>query len=571
MGTILQFHSCAVGGEYRGFAGGQSSSYHYIAIAPPASLQAQIDASYSGTNLAGKVIGIGYGWQKFVMPYSGKVKFTVRGAAGGSSAPSGFNVDPETGNTSAGSGNRGGRGAKLCGEIKLQRENVLYILVGMRGFSPAPSGNWGAGGGGASVVLRENPAGAYTFAPTNTKVDVLFVAGGGGGGDYYNGGIDTQSQGRDASYAQTTTTGSSQNNGDAGSGAGLVSNGYAASGGSIAKALLSGTPTITTLNSANYGGWGGGAQGWYGGGGGAGMQGGWGWKDYGGQGGFSYINPLCTVISRGYATVAEDSGRKCINPWSAYGFIELEMGRDESKYILAHDSEGYKYFDGSTTIFGTTIPSVTDRWQLLPDQTGITDAVFAMYGSRVITNVDGLKNQVRLLVSSQNPTEKIYIDGFVANAIVKMKNDANMADVSELKSITPTTQLAGTSVRFAVSKDQGATWQTYSSGTWANIDITDTANFKSNGYDMAFFSSIPLTDWQGYGAKTLRFAFCITQTANVGTNPILSAIDYVADLVGSWKHFSESQASYEYITDDTVEVTFKEAGNYKVNYLDSIT
>lgn len=571
MGMVLQFHSCAVGGEYTSFAGGQSSSYHYIGIAPPNTIQAQIDASYNGTNLANKVIGIGYGWQKFIVPSSGKAIFTVRGAAGGTSAPTNFNIDPITGNTTSGNGNKGGRGAKLQGEIKLQKNNILYLLVGMRGFSPTSSSNWGAGGGGASVVLRENPAGAYTFAPTNTKVDVLFIAGGGGGGDYYNGGIDQISQGRDASFVQTTTTGSNANNGDAGSGAGLTTNGYASKGGAIAKALLSGSPTVTTLNSSNYGGWGGGASGWYGGGGGAGIQGGWGWKDYGGQGGFSYINPLCTELFRGYATIAEDSSRKCTNPWSAYGFIEIELGRDENKYILAHDEDGYKYFDGSDTIYGTTIPAVSNEWQLLPDQTSITDATYAMYGSRAITNVTGLKNPVRFLVSSTNPTETLYVDGYVANTIVKMKNDVSMADISVLTSIVATTKLVGTTVKFAISKNQGTTWQTYSSGIWTDIDISDSTNFRDNGYDMSFFSSIPLTDWQSYSAKTLRFAFCITQSATTGTNSILSSIDYVADLVGSWKHFAESQASYEYITDDTVEITFKEAGNYKVNYLDSIT
>lgn len=57
---------------------------------------------------------------------------------------------------------------------------------------------------------------------------------------------------------------------------------------------------------------------------------------------------------------------------------------------------------------------------------------------------------------------------------------------------------------------------------------------------MAFFSAIPLSDWQSYNPKTLRFAFYISQNANTGSNPILSSINYIADLVGSWSHFTET-------------------------------
>lgn len=194
-----------------------------------------------------------------------------------------------------------------------------------------------------------------------------------------------------------------------------------------------------------------------------------------------------------------------------------------------------------------------------------------MYGARVITNVTGLKSPVRFLVSSPEPQESISIDGHVAGSVIKLTNDASLADVSTLTAITATSDLTGTLTKFAVSKDYGTTWQTYNSGAWTDIDISNLQDFKDNGYDMSFFSAIPLTDWQAYNAKTLRFAFYISQNANTGSKSILSAIDYIADLVGSWKHFTEAQVSYEYITDDTVEVTFKEAGNYKVNYLDSIT
>ena len=36
-------------------------------------------------------------------------------------------------------------------------------------------------------------------------------------------------------------------------------------------------------------------------------------------------------------------------------------------------------------------------------------------------------------------------------------------------------------------------------------------------------------------------------------------------------HFKESQAQYEYISDTELKITFLEAGDYKVNYLDKIS
>lgn len=569
MGKILKFHSCAPGGEFLSIGVQTPTSKPVVAIATPSTIVNHINSCYaSDAELNGKVEGIGYGWQKFIIPSGGKVKFTVRGASGGSCGVSTFKIDPITGNV-VGNGNRPGRGAKICGNAKLKKGDILYMLVGLRGFCNNDN-DYGGGGGGASVVLLDNPTGAYTFSPLNRKVDVLFVAGGGGG--CFDQSYGTAYYGQDAVLTNGVNTNGGSTSGGRG-GAGLTGNGASGPGGNPAYAILSGNPSYTVISTVwAYGGWGGGGGSWNGGGGGGGYSGGNGVNDRYGMGGTSYINPnLCEEISRGYATVAEDSDRNLTNPWASYGFIELELGRDEGKFILAHDSDGYKYFDGSEDIHGISIPGVTNRWQLLPDQSSITDAIYAMYGARVITNADGLQNQVRFLVSSPEPQESIAIDGHVAGTIIKLTNDASLADVSTLTSISATTNLTGTLTKFAVSKDYGATWQTYNSGVWSNIDISNTQEFRDSGYDMAFFSAIPLSDWQAYNPKTLRFAFYISQNANTGSNPILSSINYIADLVGSWSHFTEAQASYEYITDDTVEVTFKEAGNYKVNYLDSLS
>lgn len=566
MGKILKFKSCAVGGEYNGI-GRTPTSYGYTFVESPANIVNYINAQYaSDANLAGKVEGTGRGWQKYTVASSGKIKFTVRGAAGGSTGAG--TINPVSGACS-GNINRPGRGAKLVGTSKFQKGDILYILVGMRGWCNDGS-DWGSGGGGASVVLKDNPAGTYTFAPLNRKVDVLFVAGGGGG--CYDSSFGTPYYGKDAVTTNgTNTNGGSASNGGSG-GAGLTGNGSRgnSSNAGVAYSILSGNAS-GGINSIHFGGWGGGGCSYDGGGAGGGYSGGnCGNNSQGGYGGTSYINPaLCEEVSRGYATVAEDGDRNLVNPWTAYGFVELELGRDENKFILVKDSEGYKYFDGPETINGTSRPVFTNQWQLLTDQTVPDETTYLHYGNTIINNKIGLQDNAKFLVMSKEPDEKITISGNANGILVEQKDDVSISDVSLIKTITAVTNLDNLDVRFAISKNSGKTWQTYSAGAWIDIDIHNKQQFMNNGYSLSQFSTIPLTDWNSYKAKTLKFAFIITQNGSNGKT-IIDNIKILADLVGSWRHFKESEAQYEYISDTELKVTFLEGGNYKVNYLDQL-
>lgn len=565
MGKILKFKSCAIGGEFTGI-GLTPSSYGFINVNTPANIVNYINSSYaSDPNLAGKVEGIGYGWQKYTVSSPGKIKFTVRGAAGGSTGTG--TINPVSGECS-GNINRPGRGAKLVGTSKFQKGDILYILVGMRGWCNNGA-DWGGSGGGASVVLKDNPAGTYTFGPLNRKVDVLFVAGGGGGcfdslfGSSYYGGDAVVTNG-------TNTNGGSANGGSGGGG--LTGNGARGSGPNGGYNLLSGSVPTTATYSIHYGAWGGGGSSYDGGGAGGGYSGGSAWGNgKGAAGGTSYINPnLVTELSRGYATVAEDGNRNLTNPWTAYGFVEMELGRDENKYILAKDSEGYKYFDGPECIDGSPRPTFTNQWQLITTQTIPDETTYLHYGNTVINNKIGLQDNVKFLVMSKEPDEKITISGNANGILVEQKNDVSISDVSLIKTITAITNLDNLDVRFAISKNSGKTWQTYSVGTWIDIDIHNKQQFMNNGYSLSQFSTIPLIDWNSYKAKTLKFAFIITQNGSNGKT-IIDNIKILADLVGSWRHFKESEAQYEYISDTELKVTFLEGGNYKVNYLDQLT
>lgn len=573
MPKILQFKSCAKGGEWYGLGAVTPTSYYYLGIDVPANIVATVNAAYaSDPNLSGKVTGIGYGWQKYEIPSSGKVRFTVRGAAGGATGKSGFTINPDTG-VVTGSGNRPGRGAKIVGEAKLKKGDILYMLVGMRGWSNNGA-DYGSGGGGASVVLLDNPSGAYTLTPVGRKVDVLFVAGG-GGGCYDSSFGSTNYYGNDAVITNGTNTNGGTSSSSRG-GAGLTGNGANGSGGNPAYSILSGTPCYTSLNTVHCGGWGGGGGSYDGGGSGGGYSGGSSrGNSQGGNGGTSYINPtLCTEISRGYATVAEDGNRNLTNPWTAYGFIELELGRDDNKYIIAKDSEGFKYYDGKDCIDGTErLGSVTEEWKRIPgisNESQLTEDIYALYGKTIIYNNIGLNDKVKFYISSKEADESINISGHVNGTVVQMAEDFSQADVSEIHSVTMNGNWQNVDIRLAFSKDYGKTWQTYSAGTFIPIDIKDKLQFQTQGLPITQWTSVPVEDIRNYNAKTIRLAFCITQNGNAAPSEVLSEIKQLVDLIGAWRHYKENEAEYEWATDSEVKVTFKVAGNYKVNYLDSL-
>lgn len=571
MAKILKFKSCAKGGEYNGLGAKTPTTYNYIGVDAPANIVTTINAAYADDpNLSGKVTGIGYGWQQFEIPSSGKVKFTVRGAAGGATGKSGFTINPSTGAVT-GSGNRPGRGAKLVGEAKLKKGDILYMLVGMRGWCNDGS-DWGSGGGGASVVLLDNPAGLYNFAPLNRKVDVLFVAGGGGG--CYDSSFGTNYYGNDAVITDGTNTNGGTSSNSCG-GAGLTGNGASGSGPSPAYNLLSGNVTTATLNTIHCGGWGGGGSSYDGGGSGAGYSGGNSRGNaQGGNGGTSYINPqLVAEISRGYATVDEDNERNLTNPWTAYGFIELELGRDENKFIIAKDNEGFKYFDGYECIDGTTRVPFTDEWKRIPGisaESQLTEEIYAEYGKTIINNRHGLNDEALFYISSKEPQEAINISGHVNGTVVEMAEDFSQADVSEIHSVTMSGNWQNVDIRLAFSKDYGKTWQIYSMGNWENINIKNKTEFQGRGLSINSWTSVPVEDIRNYNAKVIRIAFCITQNGASVTSGLLTEIKQLVDLIGAWRHFKEDEAEYEWATDSEVKVTFKQAGNYKVNYLDSL-
>lgn len=233
--------------------------------------QADINAAYSGTNLAGNVTVTG-GIQYWTVPTSGMYKIEAFGGQG--------------------YGPFGGRGAHISGEFTLNAGDQIKILVGQKAGDyfnfPSTSYNGQFGGGGGSFVT--------------TTTNVPYVVAGGGGGSHLtaysttaDGQITTSGA---AGTGVTTGAGGTGGNGglDANSadgGGGITGNGGGVTGG---QSFVNGGLGGIDEGTGGFG-CGGGTSSWNNlrGGGGGGYSGGGGGTNNGaccpnGGGGGSYNN-----------------------------------------------------------------------------------------------------------------------------------------------------------------------------------------------------------------------------------------------------------------------------------------
>jgi hypothetical protein len=509
----------------------------------------------------GKVKAIGYGWQKFIVDRNSRALITVRGGCGGHAIAAGTVItytgtsgEPSLGKS--GSASFGGRGAKLSGEIQLYKGDVLYILVGNRGYCGAASdGSWGESGGGATVILRENPAGAFTFQ--GKAVDVLFVAGGGGGASSCvigrNGGDANPNNG-------VNTNAGAGSDGSAGSG--LTGTNTTGSG-TKPSAILANVPGVTSnASTAHNATWAGGGGGWYSGGGGGGYSGGNGGAGSsssanGGTGGTSYMNPtFVKEIFRGHEYDAS------IHPWSIPGEVTIDMnGKDESEFFLAVDPEGTKAYS-----------LITDQWELIPNQNELTPVDYESFGtSPEIKSLNGLiQGKVRFLVSSPNNEKFLNFEGMVNKQVIRSNFEMDFTSIQTLKSWNVTGRHDSSNIKVAVSTNHGMTYKILQGNIWTEIDINDREAFYNQGIDIEALTTIPDVKWKELSISNLRFAFLVHQVAYYN-NPILSKIELLCDLTGGWRKAKEVDYDYEYISPEVCKLTIHSNGDYKINYLNRIS
>lgn len=114
------------------------------------------------------------------------------------------------------------------------------------------------------------------------------------------------------------------------------------------------------------------------------------------------------------------------------------------------------------------------------------------------------------------------------------------------------------------SFDEGVTWYTRDGNTWAPIALT-LEEVKSNGMTAAVFNSLGRFDWEEIrkGSDTVRFAYFMSMNKSTDSVAIDALVSQV-DMQGRWKH--AKTATWEYITNDFLNVILTKNGDYKIIY-----
>jgi hypothetical protein len=123
-------------------------------------------------------LSVNFGYQSYIVPFSGIYKFTVRGASGGV-----WTTSPMSPTTSASAPTIDGYkrlpGALISGQVTLNQNDVITIVVGQGGGDDNDADANCPGGGGGTFVTKG------TFSQIQNGTDtLLFFAGGGAGIGY---------------------------------------------------------------------------------------------------------------------------------------------------------------------------------------------------------------------------------------------------------------------------------------------------------------------------------------------------------------------------------------------------
>ena len=308
--------------------------------------QTQINNSYSGTALSGKVT-YKNGMQLWTVPVTGNYTIRAAGAKGGDGATYAVG-DP-------------GKGAYIEATFSLTKDTKVLILVGQKGSKTSYYNYYGGGGGGGTFVATTTGKGS-----SYANATALLVAGGGGGGGYNNGNRhgSTSTGGKNGGNAGGSNaynyagpgSGGTNGNGATGStyggnGGGFLSSGSGNYNYNSEKGI--GFKNGGTGGNGRYGGsggFGGGAGGYGGAGGGGGYSGGGGgaWR-YGGAGG-------------GGGSYAK-SGAMDVTKFGAYrdnhGFVQIITPEiippPETPGPVSHNETGNINLSGGSLTYGNDV------------------------------------------------------------------------------------------------------------------------------------------------------------------------------------------------------------------------
>lgn len=175
-------------------------------------------------------------------------------------------------------------------------------------------------------------------------------------------------------------------------------------------------------------------------------------------------------------------------------------------------------------------------------------------------------------ITMDDTTNLFTLNGIKTNnAIVQSEGDIPIDETLLITGIGMTNQITGNgSVKVAVSKNKGASWQSFVGTDFVDVDIASTTDFAEKGMTSDVLNAVTSEQWQTWrnDASTIRFAYLLNRPSysdNVG----LDMVTMQAEMIARWVPAPTSD--YEYAFSESAQeytFTFKVATDYLVKYLD---
>lgn len=153
---------------------------------------------------------------------------------------------------------------------------------------------------------------------------------------------------------------------------------------------------------------------------------------------------------------------------------------------------------------------------------------------------------------------------------IKPKNILPLPTASTVTAVTIAANIDSTNRACVAVTADGQKYQTYnfSAAAWEDIDVNNTAAMLKSGIPIATLGSIPPAAWAAL-KKGLGLAYCLSQTA-ADTACRISALKLTAAISGRWdRAVYNKDYRYGYTGNSTLQLTFLEAGSFKINYTDA--
>ena len=115
--------------------------------------------------------------------------------------------------------------------------------------------------------------------------------------------------------------------------------------------------------------------------------------------------------------------------------------------------------------------------------------------------------------------------------------------------------------RFVLSIDSGASWLTWGGSAFVPIDVSSLSSIVSNGMTESDIENLSSNNWLSLGVNTVRFGYYLADDVEI------NSLELVVNQNGKWaRAVIGLDYDYFYLDNNTLEVQFLTAGDYKVNY-----